>query len=64
MAVKFLKPCQQGSLYNTDEIAGFDKDVEARLIKQGFAEAYKAPVAQAQVKVDAKVDPAAGQSTK
>ena len=41
MAVKFLKPCQQGSLYNKGEIAGFDKDVEERLIKQGFAEAVK-----------------------
>ena len=43
MAVKFLKACQQGTLYNKDEIAGFEKDVEARLIKQGFAETYKAP---------------------
>jgi hypothetical protein len=43
MAVKFLKPCQQGALYNEGEIAGFDKDVEARLVKQGFAESVKAP---------------------
>lgn len=43
MAVKFLKPCQQGTLYNKDEVAGFDKETEARLIKQGFAEAHKAP---------------------
>ncbi len=43
MAVKFLKPCQQGTLYNKDEIAGFDKATETRLIKQGFAEAHKAP---------------------
>lgn len=41
MAVKFLKPCQQGTLYNEGEIAGFDKATEARLIKQGFAEAVK-----------------------
>lgn len=57
MAVTFLKPCQQGSLYNTGEVAGFDKACEASLIKQGFAEPYKAPAAQAQVKADAKVDP-------
>jgi len=42
MAVKFLKPCQQGTLYNEGEIAGFDKETEARLIKQGFAEQAKA----------------------
>ncbi len=42
MAVKFVKPCQQGSLYNPGEIAGFDKETEARLVKQGFAEAVKA----------------------
>jgi hypothetical protein len=41
MAVKFLKPCQQGTLYNEGEVAGFDKETEARLVKQGFAEAVK-----------------------
>lgn len=41
MAVKFLKPCQQGTLYNEGEIAGFDKETEARLVKQSFAEAVK-----------------------
>jgi hypothetical protein len=46
MAVKFLKPCQQGTLYNKDEIAGFDKETEARLVKQGFAEVHKAPAAE------------------
>jgi len=40
MAVKFVRPCQQGTLYNKDEVAGFEKDVEARLIKQGFAEKF------------------------
>lgn len=43
MAVKFLKSCQQGSLYNKDEVASFDADVEKRLIEQKFAETYKAP---------------------
>lgn len=46
MAVKFLKPCQQGTLYNVDEVAGFEPEVEKRLIEQKFAEAVK------------KVDPA------
>nr|WP_165388360.1 hypothetical protein [Sphingomonas populi] len=41
MAVKFLKPCQQGTLYTKGEIAGFDKETEAALVKQGFAEAVK-----------------------
>ncbi|MEG8040495.1 hypothetical protein QP166_14510 [Sphingomonas sp. LR60] len=43
MAVKFLEACQQGSLYNKGEIAGFDKETEKRLIEQKFAEPYKAP---------------------
>jgi len=47
MAVKFLKPCQQGTLYNKDEVASFDSDVEEALIKQKFAEAVKAPAAAA-----------------
>lgn len=46
MAVKFLKPCQQGTLYNKDEVASFDADVEKRLIEQKFAEAVKAPAAK------------------
>lgn len=41
MAVKFLKPCQQGTLYNEGEIAGFDKETEERLIEQKFAEPVK-----------------------
>lgn len=41
MAVKFLKPCQQGALYNKGEIAGFDQDIEKRLIEQEFAIAHK-----------------------
>lgn len=46
MAVKFLRSCQQGTTYNKDEIAGFEPEVEKRLIEQKFAEAFK------------KVDPA------
>lgn len=42
MAVKFLQPCQQGTLYSEDEIARFDDETEKRLIEQGFAEAVKA----------------------
>lgn len=43
MAVKFLKPCQQGTLYNEGETASFDADTEKRLVAQKFAEAVKAP---------------------
>lgn len=39
--VKFLKPCQQGTLYNKGETAKFEKDVEERLVQQGFAEAVE-----------------------
>jgi hypothetical protein len=46
MAVKFLKPCQQGALYNEGEIARFDKETEARLVAQKFAEAVKAEPAK------------------
>lgn len=46
MAVKFLKPCQQGTLYNEGEIAAFDKDTEKRLVDQKFAEAVKAEPAK------------------
>ena len=46
MAIKFLKPCQQGTLYNKGEIAGFDKATEERLVEQGFAQVHKAPVAE------------------
>ncbi len=42
MAVKFLKPCQQGALYNEGEVAAFDDATEARLVKQEFAEKVKA----------------------
>lgn len=41
MAVKFLKPTQQGTLYEEGEIAAFDKEIEDRLIKQKFAVAVK-----------------------
>ncbi len=41
MAVKFLKPCQQGTLYNVGEIAGFDAEIEKRLVEQKFAEVVK-----------------------
>lgn len=41
MAVKFLKPCQQGTLYNEGETAAFDDETEKRLVDQGFAEAVK-----------------------
>lgn len=41
MAVKFLKPCQQGTLYNKDEVASFDAATEKRLVEQKFAEAVK-----------------------
>ncbi|WP_294328378.1 hypothetical protein [uncultured Sphingomonas sp.] len=42
MAVKFLQPCQQGTLYNEGEVAVFDDETEARLVKQQFAEKVKA----------------------
>lgn len=41
MAVKFLRQCQLGTLYNKGEVAGFDKETEARLVEQKFAEAVK-----------------------
>ena len=41
MAVKFLKPCQQGTLYNAGETAGFDAETEKRLVDQNFAEVVK-----------------------
>lgn len=46
MAVKFLRPCQQGALYNEGEVAGFDEATEKRLVDQKFAEAVK-PKAEA-----------------
>jgi len=52
MAIKFLRPCQQGTLYNEGEIASFDDAVEKRLVEQKFAEAYKEAKAS-------KTDPAA-----
>ncbi|MFZ3485289.1 hypothetical protein [Sphingomonas sp. 3-13AW] len=42
MAVKFLRQCQQGTLYNKDEIASFDAATEKRLVDQKFAEPVKA----------------------
>jgi hypothetical protein len=41
MAVKFLKPCQQGALYNEGEIASFDEATEKMLVDQKFAEPVK-----------------------
>lgn len=41
MAVTFLKPTQQGTLYNTGETATFDKETEERLVKQRFADPAK-----------------------
>jgi len=41
MAVKFLRSCQQGTLYNKDEVASFDAATEKRLVEQKFAEAVK-----------------------
>lgn len=38
-AVKFLKPTTIGTLYNVDDIAGFEPEVADGLIKQGLAEA-------------------------
>jgi len=46
MAVKFIKPCQQGTLYNEGEVAGFDRETEGRLIKQGFAERHTEKAAE------------------
>lgn len=42
MAVKFTRPCQLGTLYNKDEVAGFDEATEKRLVEQKFAEPHKA----------------------
>jgi hypothetical protein len=53
MAVKFLKSCQQGSLYNEGEIAAFDEATEKTLVEQKFAETYKKPAAQVQAKTGA-----------
>lgn len=37
MAVKFITAHTVGSLYNKDEVAGFDAETEADLIKRGIA---------------------------
>ena len=42
MAVKFIQSTQVGTLYNVDDIAGFDAKTEAELIKAEVAVAYKA----------------------
>ena len=47
VAVKFLRDCQQGTLYNEGEVAGFDVATAERLCEQGFAEPFKAPKAAA-----------------
>ena len=41
MAVRFLTAHTLGSLYNQGEVAGFDDDTEADLIKRGIAELAK-----------------------
>lgn len=41
MAVKFKQPHTVGALYNKDEIAKFDPEVEADLIKRKIAEAVE-----------------------
>lgn len=38
MAVKFLKSTQVGTLYNEGEIAGFDADIEKKLVDSKVAE--------------------------
>lgn len=43
MAVKFLMPHTVGALYNTEEVAGFDKETEADLVERKIAEPFKAP---------------------
>lgn len=42
MAVKFLMTHTVGAQYEKDEIAGFDEDVEAELVKRKIAEPVKA----------------------
>jgi hypothetical protein len=46
MAVKFLRQCQQGTLYNKGEVASFDAETEKRLVDQKFAETVKAKPAE------------------
>ena len=41
MAVKFLHQHTIGSLYNEGEVAGFDRETEADLIKREIAERHK-----------------------
>ncbi|WP_167345386.1 hypothetical protein [Sphingomonas yabuuchiae] len=43
MAVTFLETTQVGTIYNQDEVAAFDAETEAELIKAGVAEAVEAP---------------------
>lgn len=42
MAVKFTRSHTVGALYNKDEVAKFDPEVEADLIKRKIAEAVEA----------------------
>lgn len=42
MAVKFKQPHTVGALYNAGEVAAFDREVEADLIKREIAEAVEA----------------------
>lgn len=42
MAVKFLETTQVGTIYNQNEVAVFDKETEAELIKAEVAEAVEA----------------------
>lgn len=46
MAVKFLTQTQVGTLYNKDDVAGFDEKTEDELIKAKVAVAVK-PKAEA-----------------
>lgn len=43
MAIKFLETVQVGTIYNVDEVAAFDAETEAELIKANVAEAVDAP---------------------
>ncbi|WP_161797719.1 hypothetical protein [Sphingomonas paucimobilis] len=41
MAIKFLETTQVGTIYNADEVAAFDPETEAELIKAKVAEAVE-----------------------
>ncbi|WP_314716603.1 hypothetical protein [Sphingobium yanoikuyae] len=46
MAVKFLTQTQVGTLYNKDDVAGFDEKTEEELIKAKCAVAVKPKAAK------------------